>query len=226
MKMTITKAETATTEPIEIPTKADPQAVIPGSVSADDLDKVFEEFLVWTGWDDPEKRNALQQRRQDRLTKIAKQIEYLKTEEARLRMLTGDIEENKKGARQYLTLAAQRLGTMGSQPVLLTVMRERYPKLAKRASLEVVAPATSTSTSTSSTSSKAAEQPALRPNDQRQKVVDVLDKEGLTMKDIKDACGLPMEAVKLAVAHLVHDQLVSVEGKGATKTYRRVSEST
>lgn len=234
---------------ITIPEKADQQTVIPGSVTDQDVDRVYNEFLDWTQWDNPNQRSALRTKAERKLAKIACRIQALQDEAEGLRKSI-DVTEKKREAREFLNTAVQRFGTMGSPSVLMMVMKQRYPKRVKR-TRPATEPATSSRTQTKPVSiapkaetvvapkaepvatkdqptapkaDAAASQPVW-PNAQRQKVFDVLDKEGMSLKEIKDACRLPADVVKVVLANLLADQLVTVEGKGSTKSYRRATES-
>ena len=104
-----------------VPAGAPSQAVIPGSVSSADIQRVFNKFVDWVGWDNPElvpaakkKLMARSKRLQLIREKIQAQLDRLDSKLQPVLFQLRSPEEMKAEATEFLTSAVEKMGTLGS----------------------------------------------------------------------------------------------------------------
>ena len=116
------------------------QTVIPGSVTPTDLKRVFDKFVDWVGWDNPElvpaakkKLIARSKRLQSIREKIQRRLDKLDAKLSPVLFQLRTAEEMKTEAAKFLMAAVDQVGALGSPEVLLAVMKKKYPKVIVRA---------------------------------------------------------------------------------------------
>lgn len=202
------------------------QIVIPGSVTQGDLDQVFVTFVEWVGWDDPtcipaahKRLDAYRNRLMARKEKLVAKLDVLQAKLDKLNVHFRTAEEKKAEASEYLDAAYSQMGQFASMEVLMAALKKKYPKViirprARKPRDTVMAPPPAAEPR----SNGGRLEPSLSEQMDKaktlfQRILDVLDHEGMTLSQIKLATQLDGPELKEALAYLVDHNTVIKSNK-------------
>lgn len=191
------------------------QTIIPGSVSKDDEEKYFQEFIAHSKWLTSEGAQREAQVLRARLERLIASRNTLNERIADVEAKLAQTKDRRAEARAYMSEASASLGKFASREVLLQVLRDAFPKPTRK---------TKTIAADGAATPNAPANDSAATDDGKQKLLSVLDREGMHMSEIAKAAGMETTQVRSLLKQLEKEGKIATEGERRSKKYRVVPE--